>query len=83
MRIVMNTILTQEEEQNLRKHFARRVDTKYKPKTMNAIIAKVNEIRIGQASINDWVNNSTKIVTWGVYIELWSLFGRYVSWDAE
>ena len=77
----MNNILTQEEENALRKHFAYQVETKYKPKTMNAIIAAVNAVRVGSMDKKAWVNEKTKIITWLDYFENWNLLGRFISWD--
>jgi hypothetical protein len=75
----MNTTMTSEEEEALRRHFALKVRPQYKPSTIDKIVAKINAIRVGEASIEDWINPTTKILNWDCMIEQFGLYGKFVA----
>ena len=75
----MNTKLTEIQKQELKDYFNVKVHPRFKPKTIEKIISKINEIRIGTTKATEWVNEQTKIVTWETYLEIWGLYNKYVE----
>lgn len=73
--------LTEEETQELKKHFALRVRPQYKPSTINRIIEVVNKIRLGEMKDTEFVNPVTKILTWDVMLENFGLYPRFVRME--
>ncbi len=77
----MNTELSTEEENALRKHFQLKIRPLYKPSTIDKIVQAVNKCRTGQMKDTEFVNPITKIVDWSCYFELWSLYPKFVPWE--
>ncbi len=77
----MQNKLTEIEEGELRKHFQLKVRPQYKTKTLDKIVDAVNKVRTGIMKESEWVNSSTKIITWGDYFENWNLMGRFINFE--
>lgn len=74
----MNTILNEQEEKELRDHFALKVRPRYATRTVDKIVEAVNKIRTGLMKETEFVNPVTKIADWQTYLEVWGLYNRFV-----